>query len=42
LAVPTAFIVMTARTPKELVVTLQLSSVNALVFAVGLALAIAF
>ena len=42
LAGPTAFIVLTAKTPKELVLSLQLSSVNALVFAVGLALAIAF
>lgn len=42
LAGPTAFIVLTATTPKELVLSLQLSSVNALVFAVGLALAIAF
>lgn len=42
LAGPTAFIVLTAQTPKELVLSLQLSSVNALVFAVGLALAIAF
>lgn len=42
IAVPTAFIVLTARTPRELVLTLQLTSVNALVFAVGLALAIAF
>jgi len=42
LAGPIAFIVLTAKTPKELVLTLQLSSVNALVFAVGLALAIAF
>ena len=42
LAGPTAFIVLTAKTPKELVLTLQLSSVNALVFAVGLSLAIAF
>ena len=42
LTVPTAFIVLTAKSPKELVLTLQLSSVNALVFAVGVALAIAF
>jgi 1,4-dihydroxy-2-naphthoate octaprenyltransferase len=42
LAVPTGFIVLTAQTPKELVLSLQLSSVNALLFAVGLALAIAF
>ena len=42
LAGPTAFIVLTAKTPKELVLTLQLSSVNALVFAAGLSLAIAF
>ena len=42
LAGPTAFIVLTAKTPKELVLTLQLSSVNALVFAAGLAFAIAF
>jgi 1,4-dihydroxy-2-naphthoate octaprenyltransferase len=42
LAGPTAFIVLTATTPKELVLSLQLSSVNALVFAAGLALAIAF
>jgi len=42
LAGPTAFIVLTATTPKELVLTLQLSSVNALVFAAGVALAIAF
>lgn len=42
LAGPTAFIVVTAKTPKELVLTLQLSSVNALVFAAGVAFAIAF
>jgi 1,4-dihydroxy-2-naphthoate octaprenyltransferase len=42
LAAPTAFIVLTAKTPRELVLTLQLSSVNALVFALGLSLAIAF
>ena len=42
LAGPTAFIVLTAKTPKELVLTLQLSSVNALVFAAGVAFAIAF
>lgn len=42
LAGPTAFIVLTAKTPRELVLTLQLSSVNALVFALGLSLAIAF
>ena len=42
LAGPTAFIVLTAQTPKELILTLQLSSVNALVFAAGLSLAIAF
>lgn len=41
LAVPTAFIVLTAQTPKELVLSLQLSSTNALIFAVGLASAIA-
>jgi len=42
LAVPIGFIVLTATTPRELVLTLQLSSANALVFAVGLGLAIAF
>jgi 1,4-dihydroxy-2-naphthoate polyprenyltransferase len=42
LAAPTAFIVLTAKTPRELVLTLQLSSVNALIFALGLSLAIAF
>ena len=42
LAVPIGFIVLTAKTPRELVLTLQLSSANALVFAVGLGLAIAF
>lgn len=42
LAGPIAFIVLTAQTPKELVLSLQLSSVNALVYAAGLAFAIAF
>lgn len=40
LTIPIAVIVMTARTPKELVTALQLTSLNSLVFAVGLAAAI--
>lgn len=41
ITVPTIVIVWTASTPKELITALQLMSVNALAFAVGLGLAIA-
>lgn len=41
IAVPAAVIGVTGKTPKELVLSLQLTSLTALVFAVGLSLAIA-
>lgn len=41
LSVPIGLIVWTAKTPKELILALKLSSINALVFALGLGLAIA-
>ncbi|GAA3736107.1 1,4-dihydroxy-2-naphthoate polyprenyltransferase [Leifsonia bigeumensis] len=42
LAVPAAIIVLTAKTPKEFLLALKLTSLTALFFGVGLALAIAF
>jgi 1,4-dihydroxy-2-naphthoate octaprenyltransferase len=42
LAVPAGLIVLTAKTPKEFVLALKLTSLTALVFGVGLAWAIAF
>jgi 1,4-dihydroxy-2-naphthoate octaprenyltransferase len=42
LALPAALIVMMAKTPKEFLLALKLTALTALVYAVGLALAIAF
>jgi 1,4-dihydroxy-2-naphthoate octaprenyltransferase len=41
-AVPAALIGLTAKTPPELIIALQLSSLTALLFAVGLGWALAF
>lgn len=42
LAIPAAIIVLTAKTPKEFLLALKLTSLTAFVYGVGLALAIAF
>jgi 1,4-dihydroxy-2-naphthoate octaprenyltransferase len=42
IAIPAAVIVLTAKTPKELILALQLTSLTGLVYGLGLAAAIAF
>jgi 1,4-dihydroxy-2-naphthoate octaprenyltransferase len=42
IAIPAALIVLTAKTPKELILALQLTSLTGLVYGLGLAAAIAF
>ena len=42
IAIPASLIVLTAKTPKELILALQLTSLTGLVYGLGLAAAIAF
>jgi 1,4-dihydroxy-2-naphthoate octaprenyltransferase len=42
IAIPASLIVLTAKTPKELILALQLTSLTGLVYGLGLAAALAF